>query len=129
MEGMTPPSSWDDPQQRPSHQQYPPPQYGPHPYSQSHPGQPHPDQPGQPAGPRGFHLTGRQILAIVLAVLALIFILQNTDTTGVRLIVPKVHVPLFVALLIAAALGSIVTFLLMWRRQRRRERTVSVRRG
>ena len=54
--------------------------------------------------------------------LALVFILENNTTTKVRLIFPSLHLPLFIALFLAAVLGAAVTFLLMWRRQRVEER-------
>jgi uncharacterized integral membrane protein len=69
-----------------------------------------------------FKITGKQIAAGILAVLALIFILENNSTTRVRLIIPVVHLPLFIALFLSAVLGAAVTFLLMWRRQRVEER-------
>lgn len=134
---MTPPSSWEDPQQRPQPPTpppargapTPPPPYPGRPYQQYPPSpspqphyQPPPPQPSRPSGSHHVNPTRKQIAAAVLGTLALIFILQNTETTGVRLIIPKVHFPLFIALFLAALLGAGVTFLLMWRRQRDQER-------
>lgn len=87
---------------------YPPPQQPPQ-----------PPQPPQPSKKPGRQFTPWQVLGIVLLVLALIFIFENTTKVKVRLIVPEVKVPLFVALLIAAVLGSLATLLIQWQRRRK----------
>jgi uncharacterized integral membrane protein len=126
-----PQQPWDGQQRRPvppTPTPTPPPPAGPGPYQQ---------QPGQPSAPgpeptpepsRAFKITGKQIAAAVLGILALIFILENNSTTRVRLIIPVVHFPLFIALFLSAVLGAAVTFLLMWRRQRVEERRQMLRR-
>lgn len=75
--------------------------------------------PQPPPQQHGWRPTPRQVVGIVLLVLALIFIFENTKTVKVRLIIPEVKLPLWVALLIAAVLGSLVTLLIQWRRRRK----------
>jgi uncharacterized integral membrane protein len=65
-------------------------------------------------------LTPGQIAGIVLLVLALIFIFENTASVKVRFIVPQVKLPLYFALLIAAVLGGLATLLIQWRRRSRK---------
>jgi uncharacterized integral membrane protein len=120
-----PQQPWDG-QQRPPGPPTPPqpPPAGRAPY-QPQPGPPSAPQPSQQPAPQpssAFKITGKQIAAGILGVLALIFILENNTTTRVRLIIPVVHLPLFIALFLSAVLGAAVTFLLMWRRQRVEER-------
>jgi uncharacterized integral membrane protein len=64
-------------------------------------------------------ISGGQIFGGLLIVIVLVFIFENTRKVDVRLIVPKVHAPLFVALLIAAVLGGLGTLLIQWRRHRK----------
>lgn len=73
--------------------------------------------PRQPPVNRSF--SARQVAGAVLIILAVIFIFENTKRVEVRLIGPVLHAPLYVALLIAALLGSLGTLLLQWRRRRR----------
>jgi Uncharacterized integral membrane protein len=81
---------------------------------------PYPPPPSEPPPPRkSWRPTPRQVSGAILLVLAIVFIVENTGKVGVRIIIPKVHVPLFVALLIAALLGSLGTLLIQWRRSRR----------
>lgn len=79
---------------------------------------PPPDVPPEPR-PAKRTVSPRQIAGAVLIVLAVVFIFENTNKVKVRLIIPAFHAPLFVALLIAALLGSLGTLLLQWRRRRR----------
>ncbi|MFJ9339844.1 DUF1049 domain-containing protein [Streptomyces sp. NPDC101733] len=44
---------------------------------------------------------------IALAVLTLVFIFENRRSTKIRLLIPEVTMPLWVALLIAAVLGAL----------------------
>ena len=60
-----------------------------------------------------------QILGGLLFVLVIIFIVENSRSVKIRLIGPEVKAPLYVAILIAAVLGSIITALLRYRRRRR----------
>jgi uncharacterized integral membrane protein len=59
-----------------------------------------------------------QILGGLLFVLVIVFIIENSRKVKIRLIVPEVKAPLYVAILIAAVLGSIITWLLRYRRHR-----------
>jgi uncharacterized integral membrane protein len=66
----------------------------------------------QKIGPRG-------IAAIVLGILAVISILENTRSTKIRFIGPEVKAPLWLALVIAAVLGAGAGLLIDRRRNRR----------
>jgi uncharacterized integral membrane protein len=81
----------------------------------------HPPPTPPPHGPpaKRPRLTAGQIAGLLVLVLALVFIFENTKSVKVRLIVPEVKAPLFVALLIAAVLGGLVTLLIQWRRRRK----------
>jgi uncharacterized integral membrane protein len=69
--------------------------------------------------PAKARVTPGQIAGAVLLIIVLVFIFENTGKVEVRLIIPQVHAPLFVALLIAAVLGGLGTLLIQWRRHRR----------
>jgi uncharacterized integral membrane protein len=88
---------------------YPPPNLPPEPSG----------PPGPPAGTPKRRVSAGQIAGAVLLVLVLVFIFENTKKVDVRLIIPKVHAPLFVALLIAAVLGGLGALLIQWRRHRK----------
>jgi uncharacterized integral membrane protein len=77
-----------------------------------------PDRP--PGGKPQPRFTTGQVVGAVLLVLALIFIFENTKRVSVRLVIPEVRLPLFVALLIAALCGSGITLLLQYQRRRRK---------
>jgi uncharacterized integral membrane protein len=59
-----------------------------------------------------------QILGALLFVLVIVFIIENSQKVKIRLIIPEVKAPLYVAILIAAVLGSVITWLLRYRRHR-----------
>lgn len=60
-----------------------------------------------------------QILGGLLFVLVIIFIVENTEEVAIRFIAgPKVRLPVYVALLIAAVVGALIAALLRYRRQR-----------
>jgi uncharacterized integral membrane protein len=59
-----------------------------------------------------------QILGGLLFVLVIVFIIENSRQVKIRLIIPEVKAPLYVAILIAAVLGSVITWLLRYRRHR-----------
>ncbi len=65
-----------------------------------------------------FPLTPRQVVGLVILILAVVFILQNRRQTVVRFIVPEATAPLWLALLISAVLGFVVGALLVARRHR-----------
>ncbi|HVT68719.1 MAG TPA: DUF1049 domain-containing protein [Trebonia sp.] len=61
----------------------------------------------RPGGPRGWLTPGR-IVVLVLAALALVFVFENTKDIRIRLLVPEVTMPLWLALLIPYAVGWLV---------------------
>ncbi len=66
-------------------------------------------------------ISAGQILGGILFVLIIIFIVENTEEVSIRIIAgPKVRAPVFVALLIAAVVGALISALLRYRRQRRK---------
>jgi len=69
-------------------------------------------------GGRAGALTPRRIVALVLVALALVFIFENTDETEIRLLVPVVTMPLWVALLGMGVIGALAGALLLARRRR-----------
>lgn len=62
-------------------------------------------------------LTPARVAVLVLAVLALIFIFENTAETEIRLLIPVVTMPLWAALLITAAIGALFGAFFMNRRR------------
>ena len=58
---------------------------------------------------------------IVIAILAIVFVVENGDKVHVRLIIPKVEMPVWVAIAIALVVGAILDrlFQAWWRRRRR----------
>ncbi len=62
-----------------------------------------------------------QFVGLLVVIVLIVFIVENTTKVDVRLIGPKVRdIPLYVALIIAALLGSLLTLLIMWRHSRRK---------
>ncbi|MBO1331117.1 LapA family protein [Streptomyces sp. VRA16 Mangrove soil] len=51
--------------------------------------------------------TPARIAVLALFVLLLIFIFENTRQVKIRLLIPEVSMPLYVALLLTAAIGAI----------------------
>lgn len=66
----------------------------------------------QRIGPRG-------VWAAIIAILVVVFIVENTRSTKIRFIGPQVKAPLWLALIVATALGAAAGFLIAWRRSRR----------
>ncbi|WP_258054883.1 LapA family protein [Streptomyces sp. Ru71] len=62
-------------------------------------------------------LTPRRIIALVLAVLGLVFIFENTQETEIRLLVPLVTMPLWVALLATGVIGALCGAFFLTRRR------------
>jgi uncharacterized integral membrane protein len=59
-----------------------------------------------------------QILGAILFILLIIFIVENSHNVGIRIIAgPVVHPPVYVAILIAAVLGALISWLLRYRRR------------
>ncbi|MFI2437012.1 DUF1049 domain-containing protein [Streptomyces sp. NPDC018693] len=52
-------------------------------------------------------MTPARIAVLVLAVLALVFIFENTAKTKIRILVPEVTMPLWAALLATALIGAL----------------------
>ncbi|MER6346814.1 LapA family protein [Streptomyces sp. NPDC001595] len=61
-------------------------------------------------------LTPARVTGLVLAVLALVFIFENTQETEIRLLVPVVTMPLWVALLATGVIGALCGALFLRRR-------------
>ena len=93
---------------------YPPPEQP----SGPPPGRTGPSDAGEPgARPKRAVSTG-QILGGLLFILVIVFIIENSRTVKIRLIIPEVKAPLYVAILISAVLGGLIAALLRYRRQR-----------
>ncbi|WP_369031303.1 MULTISPECIES: DUF1049 domain-containing protein [Streptomyces] len=71
---------------------------------------------GKAGGPRGL-LTPTRVAVGALALLALIFIFENTRATEIRLLIPEVTMPLWMALLGTAVIGALCGAYFMRRRQ------------
>lgn len=63
-------------------------------------------------------LTPGRVGFLALVALTLVLIFQNTQSTEIRVLVPKVTLPLWVALLAAALLGAVCGTYLALRRRR-----------
>lgn len=59
----------------------------------------------------------RLVVVAVLAVLALVFIVQNSQPTQIRLLVPLVTMPLWTALASMLVVGFAIGYALNWRRR------------
>ena len=71
-------------------------------------------------GPSGFEQARRFGPALVLAVLALIFVLQNTEDVRVEFLWGDFEWPLWIMLLLFAVIGAVVFW--AWSARRRRQR-------
>ncbi|MCT9076664.1 lipopolysaccharide assembly protein LapA domain-containing protein [Streptomyces fulvoviolaceus] len=71
---------------------------------------------GGKAGAKGGAVTPARIIVVLLAVLALIFIFENTRATKIRLLIPEVTMPLWMALLATAVIGALCGAYFMKRR-------------
>ncbi|WP_133913866.1 lipopolysaccharide assembly protein LapA domain-containing protein [Streptomyces sp. NBC_00582] len=77
--------------------------------------------PGAHRGSAGWRasLTPGRITMLVLAVLTLVFIFENTQETKIRLLIPEVTMPLWAALLATALIGALCgAYFCMGRRRR-----------
>ncbi|WP_338895051.1 LapA family protein [Streptomyces sp. TG1A-60] len=61
-------------------------------------------------------LTPGRVIVGVLAVLALVFVFQNTRSTEIRLLIPEVTMPLWMALLGTGLIGALCGAYLLRRR-------------
>ncbi|MGW2518366.1 LapA family protein [Streptomyces sp. NPDC001617] len=72
---------------------------------------------GTKSGGRGRQmLTPARVTVLLLAVLALIFIFENTGATRIRLLIPEVTMPLWMALLGTGVIGALCGAYFMRRR-------------
>ncbi|MFI9827721.1 MAG: LapA family protein [Streptomyces sp.] len=71
---------------------------------------------GSGAGGRSSAVTPARIVVLLLAVLALIFIFENTGQTKIRLLIPEVTMPLWTALLATGLIGALCGAYFMKRR-------------
>ncbi|MEU9054344.1 DUF1049 domain-containing protein [Streptomyces sp. NPDC048384] len=71
---------------------------------------------GRRAGVRGA-MTPTRVAVLVLVVLALIFIFENTGETEIRLLIPLVTMPLWAALLAVGIIGALFGAYCMRRRR------------
>ncbi|MET7473372.1 DUF1049 domain-containing protein [Streptomyces sp. NPDC005648] len=72
---------------------------------------------GTKSGSRsGQVFTPGRVTVLLLAVLALIFIFENTRATRIRLLIPEVTTPLWMALLATGAIGALCGAYFMRRR-------------
>ncbi|EGX57638.1 hypothetical protein SZN_21736 [Streptomyces zinciresistens K42] len=62
-------------------------------------------------------MTPGRIVVLVLVVLALVFIFENTGETEIRLLIPVVTMPLWVALLSTGVIGALFGAFFMRRRR------------
>ncbi|NEA98242.1 LapA family protein [Streptomyces sp. SID13726] len=69
-----------------------------------------------PTKGRGGAVTPARVVVLLLAVLALIFIFENTRATRIRLLIPEVTMPLWMALLATAVIGALCGAYFMKRR-------------
>lgn len=68
---------------------------------------------------RGVGIFGwRQILLAVLTAVGLVFVFENRVLTSIRLLVPIITMPLWLALLICLVLGLVIGLGVSWRRPR-----------
>jgi uncharacterized integral membrane protein len=61
-------------------------------------------------------MTPARVVVVLLAVLALIFIFENTRDTKIRLLIPEVTLPLWMALLATGLIGALCGAYFMRRR-------------
>ena len=52
-------------------------------------------------------LNPRLVLGVVLGLLVLVFVVENTKETKIRFFVPQVTAPLWIGLMVAALLGAV----------------------
>ncbi|MGH3911783.1 MAG: DUF1049 domain-containing protein [Pseudonocardiaceae bacterium] len=69
------------------------------------------------ATPARWRVSPRMIAALVLAVIALIFIIQNNQLTAIRVLIPVVTMPLWAALAGMLIVGAAIGYTLNWRRR------------
>ena len=70
-------------------------------------------------GSKAWYLSPKGITAIVVGVLALVFVLQNTDQKHVSFLLWSWSMPLWIWLLVIFAAGVLVGSIFPWLRRRR----------
>lgn len=78
-----------------------------------------PGPPSTPESPSKGWLTPRTVGIAAIVVVSAIFVFENTQSVKVRFLFPKVSAPLWLALVVAFALGAAFGLFLSWRRGRR----------
>jgi uncharacterized integral membrane protein len=73
--------------------------------------------PARPARASESRLVPRLVAAAVLTVLAVVFIAQNNQQVDIRLLVPLVTMPLWVALASMLVAGAAIGYAVSWRRR------------
>jgi uncharacterized integral membrane protein len=73
--------------------------------------------PGRATAKGASRLTPRTVLALVLLVVAVVFVVENRDLTEIRLLIPIVLMPLWAALAITLIIGLVVGLVLGRRRK------------
>ena len=64
------------------------------------------------------------IVAIIIAIVAAVFIFQNTEDTNVEFLFLSGRAPLYVVIIISMVLGALLTLIVLGVRRRRRRRRV-----
>jgi uncharacterized integral membrane protein len=80
---------------------------------------PPPEQPSGPESSSKGWLTPRTVGIAAIVVVSLLFVFGNTQRVKVRFLIPKFSAPLWLALVLAFALGAAFGLFLSWRRARR----------
>ncbi|MBB3664889.1 MULTISPECIES: LapA family protein [Prauserella salsuginis group] len=70
----------------------------------------------KPGPHRRFHIGPRQVVALLVAVVVVLFVVQNRDVVDMHLFTIVVSAPLWTALVVVAALGALAGFLLTRKR-------------
>lgn len=66
----------------------------------------------------GFAVTPRMVIAAVLAVLAIVFVFQNTDSAKLKIIFFTVEMPRWIAFLVLLLIGAVIGYLLRRSREK-----------
>lgn len=70
------------------------------------------------SGQSGVNISPRMIIGAILAVLAVVFVFQNTDSAKLKIIFFTVEMPRWIAFLVLLVIGAIIGYL--FRRSRDR---------
>ncbi|MGH3343210.1 MAG: LapA family protein [Carbonactinosporaceae bacterium] len=64
------------------------------------------------------HMSPRLVVGVVLAVLAVVFVVENGTETRIRVLIPVISMPLWIALAGTLVVGFVAGFLISARRHR-----------